>query len=107
MQTFRIPIVWPRPAELLAGRSAKGKGNRMRQWHACVAATCLLLASGAGRGDRIQLKNGATINASVLKSDKAAVVVDLGGQVLRLPRGEIVRMDAGPAPGNGATSRPI
>lgn len=64
------------------------------------AAFCAIAACAAvvfvwalpARADPIELKGGHKLVGDVLKADDQAVVVDLGFTVLRVPRGEIVRM---------------
>ncbi len=56
-----------------------------------LLAVCIACASPAV-AETIILKGGSQITADVLKSDKDAVVVDLGATVLRLPRSEIVKI---------------
>ncbi len=56
-----------------------------------MLAVCIACVSPVG-AETIILKGGSQITADVLKSDKDAVVVDLGATVLRLPRSEIVKI---------------
>jgi serine protease Do len=68
-----------------------------------------LLASTAAGTDTVILTNGGEIRATILKADDSAVVVDLGSEVLRLPRSEvarIVRADAEAGDAQEATSQP-
>jgi serine protease Do len=82
-----------------------------------AVATGIVLAavSGQAKAERILLRSGAEINAPILKSDNNSVVVDLGCEVVRVPRSEVVKIirpeeaaasRPGPATRAGATTRP-
>ena len=58
-----------------------------------VACVSLLVMIGAVEADTVILKGGHRISGHVLKSDKKAVVVDLGFEVLRLPQSKVVRIE--------------
>ncbi|MCD6364457.1 MAG: trypsin-like peptidase domain-containing protein [Planctomycetes bacterium] len=55
-------------------------------------------------GDKVILKNGSEISAVVLKQDQSAVVLDLGADVIRIPRSEIVRIVRAGAQASSAPS---
>jgi serine protease Do len=54
-----------------------------------VAVFCV---SSAGMGDTIVLKDGGKIVGNVLRADEKAVIVEVGSQVLRLPRSEVAEL---------------
>ena len=62
-------------------------------WGLCVTAS----------GDRVLLKTGVEIKATVLKDDAKAVVVDIGNDVIRIPKSEVRQVIRGDG---GATTRP-
>lgn len=69
----------------------------------------VVLLPGLAAAERIVLKGGYEVVGEVLKSDDKVVVVDIGSMVLRLPRADVVRIDAGGAasqPERMATTRP-
>ncbi len=53
----------------------------------------LFVAVVSMQADTVILKGGHKVSGHVLKSDKNAVVVDLGFEVLRLPRSKVVRIE--------------
>ena len=62
-----------------------------------IMAILLAATAAAAAADRIILKNGGVIEGEILKNDDTAVVVDIGCDVLRLPKsavGSIVKSDA-------------
>ena len=69
--------------------------------YAMLLAALAMSFAAPALADTIELKGGHKLVGDVLKSDDQAVVVDLGFTVLRVPRGEIIRL-AGPdgAPAN-------
>lgn len=75
-----------------------------------LAAAMLAGAVSSAPGEKILLRSGAEINAPILKSDATSVVVDLGCEVVRLPRADVVKIvtpeDAAAATRPGAASRP-
>ena len=72
-----------------------------RSLSVCLAIlTALALAAGAA--DKVVLTSGAEVKGTVLKEDAKSVVVDLGHDVVRLPRADVLRIVRGAE----AASRP-
>ncbi len=70
-----------------------------------LAVIILLHLTGASvDADKIILKGDRQVTGEILKSDKDAVIVDLGFSVLRLPRSEVVRIEKGE--GEAPSTRP-
>lgn len=57
-----------------------------------VLVFLMLALIGTARADVITLKGGAKLSGAILKQDQAVVVVDLGFDVVRIPRSEIVEL---------------
>lgn len=55
-----------------------------------IIITVLAILTCAAQGEQLVLKGGARINAPVLKDADDAVVLDMGHDVLRIPRSEIL-----------------
>lgn len=60
------------------------------------------LAATVVASDTVILKNGSRITADILKSDEKAVIVDLGCEIIRLPRSEVT----GEIKGDQAATQP-
>ncbi len=67
-----------------------------------VACTCLLLVAPLAAAGRVVLKGGYEVLGDVLKEDGEVVIVDIGAEVLRIPRERVVEVTAA----GGAETRP-
>ena len=74
-----------------------------------VCVTLLIAVSTiTARAETVVLKSGSRIEAKVLKQDATSVVVDIGSDVIRIARSEVVRVikDAGGSKAKAAGSKP-
>jgi len=72
--------------------------------HVSVCVTLLIAACAmTARAETVVLISGSRIQAKVLKQDAKSVVVDIGSDVIRIPRSEVVRVIKD---GGGSKTRP-
>lgn len=64
-----------------------------RLWKPLVLMGLMLVLVGLARADVIKLKSGAELRGAILKQDQTAVIVDLGFDLVRIPRTEIAGIE--------------
>ncbi len=81
----------------------KRNKNPIQPWSRLVFAILLMVAAGWLQAGIVKLKNGAEVQGTILKQDSTAVVVDLGFDVIRIPRIEIAEVKTEPKKENTQT----
>ena len=75
----------------------------------CLLRGCIALlvcAAVAAQGDVVVLRGGYSLTGDVLKQDAEVVIVDIGCEVLRLPREKVVRIETSAEAAKPPASRP-
>jgi len=81
----------------------------LRLWLVLACAVLVAVSAAAIAADRVIIKGGAEIKGRILKSDDRSVVVDIGAEVVRLRRSDVMQIikDAATTrPADAATTRP-